>query len=369
MWVSNTHAKYKIATFVGLNTEEIYMQRCLELAVSGLGSVSPNPMVGCVIVHHGTIIGEGWHRKYGEAHAEVNAIHSVADKSLLPESTVYVNLEPCSHFGKTPPCADLLISYRVKKVVIGMMDPFEKVAGSGIQKLKDAGIEVQVGVMEEACRELNKRFITFNTQRRPYVILKWAQTINGFIAPDAAKMSAEEFEQKRHITGLVVQRLVHKWRSEEDAIMVGTNTIITDNPALNTRAWGGKNPVRITLDLSNRLPANLKIFDGSQPSIIFSTTDKKPANNLEYISIDKEQPVFTQMLHALYERHIQSLIVEGGTITLNHILAFGLWDEAQVFVSPQTLEDGIAAPKTPNGKVITQTTIDSKQLTIYRNHL
>lgn len=345
------------------------MQRCLELAVNGLGTVSPNPMVGCVIVHEGKIIGEGWHRKFGEAHAEVNAINSVSDKRLLPEASVYVNLEPCSHFGKTPPCADLLISHRVKKVVIGMKDPFEKVAGSGIQKLTDAGIEVQVGVMEEACRELNKRFITFYTQRRPYVILKWAQTINGFIAPDASKMSAEEFEQKRHITGLIVQRLVHKWRTEEDAILVGTNTVITDNPALNSRAWGGKNPVRITLDLNNRLPHNLRIFDGSQPTLVFTSADKTASSNLEYITINKEQQVFTQILHALYERNIQSLIVEGGAVTINHILAHGLWDEAQVFVSPQTLDDGIAAPKTPHGNILAQTTIDAKQLTIYRNKI
>jgi diaminohydroxyphosphoribosylaminopyrimidine deaminase/5-amino-6-(5-phosphoribosylamino)uracil reductase len=349
-----------------VTSDELYMQRCLELAQHGAGHVSPNPLVGAVIVHNNRIIGEGWHKCYGKAHAEVNAIHSVEDKSLLHESTVYVNLEPCSHHGKTPPCADLLIMHQVKKVVVGIMDPFEQVAGNGIRKLKEAGIDVVVGVLQQQCEELNKRFITFHTKKRPYIILKWAQTQDGFIAPDANSMPAEEFEQKRHITGLIVQKLVHKWRSEEDAIMVGTNTAITDNPALNTRAWKGSSPIRIALDRTLRIPTTHQLFDQKKPTIIFTEKKVKSSSNITYISIDFNDALTSQIIDHLYQKNIQSLIIEGGTKTLETFIQKQYWDEAQVFISPKTLGNGIQAPSI-SGEIFLKDTIDASTLTVYRN--
>lgn len=323
---------------------QLYMQRCIELAQNGAGSVSPNPMVGCVIVHNEIIIGEGWHQQFGQAHAEVNAIAAVKDKSLLSEATLYVNLEPCNHFGKTPPCADLIIQHQIKQVVVGMVDPFEKVAGNGISKLQAAGINVSVGVLENECRFLNRRFIKYVTQHKPYVILKWAQTHNGYIAPDASKVSAEEFEQQRHITGFTIQKLVHKWRTEEDAIMVGTNTALLDNPALNARAWHGKNPIRIVMDKTLRLPDTLKLFDKSIPTIVFTEQQKESTQNLTFIQIDFAKNWFDDILNHLYQHKIQSLIVEGGSQLLNTIIDANLWDEAILFISPKTINDGVKAP-------------------------
>ncbi len=343
-----------------------YMNRCIELARLGQGSVSPNPMVGCVIVHNEKIIGEGWHQQFGGAHAEVNAIQNIADKELLSQSTVYVNLEPCSHFGKTPPCADLLISHRVEKVVVGMQDPFSEVAGQGIQKLRDAGIEVEVGILEEACKDLNKRFVTFHEQKRPFVILKWAQTSDGFLSPDAGKLSAAEFEVKRHITGLEVQALVHKWRGEEDAVMVGTNTVLSDNPTLNTRAYPGKKPQRITMDMSGRLTMGLKILDGTQPTLIFTNKEiAAPNAQTTYIKIEEGTSLWPQMLMELYERKIQSMIVEGGAFTLTQIIRSGIWDEAQVFTAPKLLGEGVRAPAI-SGKLLSQASIANNQLHIYQ---
>jgi diaminohydroxyphosphoribosylaminopyrimidine deaminase/5-amino-6-(5-phosphoribosylamino)uracil reductase len=351
-----------------VTTDERYMQRCIELARLGKGSVSPNPLVGAVVVYENVIIGEGWHKQFGSPHAEVNAINAVKDQSLLSQSTVYVNLEPCSHFGKTPPCADLLIKHKVKRVVVGMEDPFSLVAGRGIAKLRDAGIEVEVGTLGKECKELNKRFITFHQEERPYIILKWAQTIDGFIAPDAAEMSAEEFEQKRHITGHVVQKLVHKWRTEEDAILVGKNTMLTDNPALNARAWQGRNPLRITIDQRGELPHTLKLFDGTQPSLVFTGNSSLHAPNefVQYAVIDFTNPIWPQIAGELYKRNVQSLIIEGGAITLTNIIQSGIWDEAQVFTAPQTLQSGVAAPVI-SGALKQQFSIDGKQLHIYRN--
>ncbi|MES2654195.1 MAG: bifunctional diaminohydroxyphosphoribosylaminopyrimidine deaminase/5-amino-6-(5-phosphoribosylamino)uracil reductase RibD [Bacteroidota bacterium] len=323
---------------------QLYMQRCIELAQNGAGSVSPNPLVGCVIVHNNIIIGEGWHQQFGRAHAEVNAIAAVQDKSLLNEAILYVNLEPCNHFGKTPPCADLIIQHQIKQVVVGMVDPFEKVAGNGISKLQTAGIHVIVGVLEKECRFLNRRFIKFVTQHKPYVILKWAQTHNGYIAPDASKLSAEEFEQQRHITGFTIQKLVHKWRTEEDAIMVGTNTALLDNPALNARAWHGKNPIRIVIDRTLRLPDSLKLFDKSIPTIVFTEQQKESAENLTFVQIDFSKNWFEDILNHLYQNQIQSLIVEGGSLLLNTIIDANLWDEAIQFISPKTINDGVKAP-------------------------
>lgn len=348
-----------------MTTDEQYMLRCLELARLGAGKVSPNPLVGCVIVHQGKIIGEGWHKAYGGPHAEVNAIASVSDQTLLSQATVYVNLEPCSHFGKTPPCADLLIKHNVKEVVVGMIDPFAAVSGSGIQKLKQANISVRVGVLEEECRELNKRFITFHTQKRPYIILKWAQTADGKIAPDKLTMSEEVFAQKSKITGETVRTLVHKWRGEEDAIMVGTQTVLTDNPQLNTRAYPGKNPVRITLDRTGRLFSNLHVFDNTQPTLIFTDNASLASHNqIEYERVDFSQPIWPQVLVALHARNIQSVIVEGGAFTLHSLITDGLWDEAQVFQSTTVMGEGVNAPHV-SGKLTAHYLIDHTQLTIY----
>jgi diaminohydroxyphosphoribosylaminopyrimidine deaminase/5-amino-6-(5-phosphoribosylamino)uracil reductase len=353
--------------FRAMTTDESYMLRCIELARMGAGAVSPNPMVGCVIVHNNRIIGEGWHRQYGGPHAEVNAVNSVADKSLLPQSTVYVNLEPCSHFGKTPPCADLLIAHRVQRVVTGMTDPFSEVSGRGIGKLRAAGITVETGVLQQECEELNKRFITFHRLKRPYIILKWAQTLDGFIAPDAASMTTDEFEQRRHITGRVVQKLVHKWRAEEDAVLVGTHTALSDDPVLNVRAYEGRNPMRITLDKSGRLPAHLRLFDGSQRTLVFTALQRESlVPGLEYIAIDFTAPIWPRIAHELHQRNIQSLVVEGGTVTLHNIFISGIWDEAQVFTSPSVMGAGVAAPAI-HGKLSGQFGIDGKQLHIYRH--
>lgn len=327
------------------------MQRCLELAQNGVGSVSPNPLVGCVIVYDNKIIGEGWHKQLGEAHAEVNAIDSVKDKSLLAESTLYVNLEPCNHFGKTPPCANLIIEHKIKKVVVGMVDPFEKVAGQGIKKLKDAGIDVEVGILVEDCKFLNRRFIKFVTQQKPYVILKWAQTWNGFIAPDANKISAEEFEIQRHITDRIVQKLVHKWRTQEDAIMVGTNTALLDNPALNAREWKGRNPTRIVLDRNLRLPFILKLFDKSEPTIVFTELKKESEHNLTFIQLNFEKNWLNEMLNELYKLNIQSVVIEGGSQLLNAVIDNKIWDEAIIFTSPKTINDGIKGPLIYGNKI------------------
>jgi diaminohydroxyphosphoribosylaminopyrimidine deaminase/5-amino-6-(5-phosphoribosylamino)uracil reductase len=343
---------------------EYYLKRCIELARNGIGCVAPNPMVGCVVVHNNNIIGEGWHMNYGGPHAEVNAINSVADPSLLAESTMYVNLEPCNHFGKTPPCADLVIQHKIKRVVVGMRDPYPKVAGNGIKKLKEAGIEVVEGIMESACMELNKRFITFHTKKRPYIILKWAQSSDGYIAPDATSMSKETFEQKRHITGKIVQKLVHKWRGKEDAIMVGTQTLITDNPELNTRAWPGKNPLRVVLDLNLRVPPTAKVFNKQQPTLLFTYHKNVPEHYPEYITVPENKEVLPYILQKLFERNIQSLIIEGGRHTLQKAIDVGLWDETQIFVSTKELNSGIKAPVWPAGRPIIQTTVDHVQLLI-----
>ena len=344
------------------------MLRCLELAKLGAGKVSPNPLVGCVIVYENKIIGEGWHKKFGEPHAEVNAIHEVTDEWMLKQATLYVNLEPCSHFGKTPPCVDLIIQKKIPKVVIGMQDPFKKVAGEGIRKLIDAGVDLQIGILEPACKELNKRFMVYVNHQRPFVILKWAQTADGFIAPHKHEMSEEVFEQKRHITGLTIQKWVHKWRSEEDALMVGTNTIRTDNPSLNVRAWSGRNPKRITIDRNLSLNVQqYKFFDGTQPSIIFTEQTLFPnIPNCTYITLDFGKSLWKQIYFHLHALGIQSVIIEGGSYTLHSVLKEGIWDEAQVFTTPKQLINGVIAPNF-NGIVSQQIQVDHSTLNIYRN--
>jgi diaminohydroxyphosphoribosylaminopyrimidine deaminase/5-amino-6-(5-phosphoribosylamino)uracil reductase len=340
-----------------MSRDEQYMQRALDLARRGLGSVSPNPLVGCVIVHDDKIIGEGWHQKYGQAHAEVNAINSVQDKSLLPQSTLYVNLEPCSHFGKTPPCADLLIKNKVEKVVVANTDPNPQVNGAGMKKLQENGIEIEIGVMEREGSELNRRFFTSIQRSRPYIILKWAQTSDGFIAKKNFDSKWISHEQSR--------QLVHKWRSEEDAVLVGTRTAQHDNPSLNVRNWTGRNPTRIVLDRFLRLSDKLKLFDKTQPTWCYNVLKHEEHKNLYLIRVNEENFI-QHVVHDLHQRKIQSVLIEGGTLTLNFFLESGLWDEARVFTSPKVFEEGIAAPDLPH-KVFQTSTIEVDELKIYRN--
>jgi diaminohydroxyphosphoribosylaminopyrimidine deaminase/5-amino-6-(5-phosphoribosylamino)uracil reductase len=316
--------------------DERFMLRALELARSGLGTVSPNPMVGCVIVHDDKVIGEGWHERFGEAHAEVNAVNAVTERELLKQSTVYVTLEPCSHFGKTPPCADMLIREQVKKVVIANRDSNPLVAGKGIEKLRGAGIDVVTGVLESDARELNKRFFTYIEKVRPYVILKWAQTSDGFIARENydSKWISDEFSRQ----------LVHKWRSEEDAVLVGSNTVVHDDPALNVRNWTGRNPVRIVVDRYLKLSSGLKVFDQTQPTIRYNLEKNAKNHNVELVKIS-ESNFLNDLLADLYARKIQSVIVEGGATILNAFIDNNLWNEARVFISPTEFKNGIAAPR------------------------
>ncbi len=291
-----------------MEIDKKYMQRCIELARSGAGSVSPNPMVGCVIVRGNEIVGEGFHRKYGEAHAEVNAVNSVANPELLKESTLYVSLEPCAHHGRTPPCTGLIIEKQIPRVVIGAADPSPEVAGRGIKKLKEAGIEVVSGVLGQECRELNKRFSTFHEKKRPYIILKWAQTSDGFI--DIARESSD-YGEPNWITGDLALRLVHKIRAEEDAIIVGTNTALKDNPSLSVRNWAGESSLRIVIDKELKLPETLKFFDGTQKTLILNALRTEKEDLTEWFKLDFSKDILPQILSELFSRKILSLIVEG----------------------------------------------------------
>jgi diaminohydroxyphosphoribosylaminopyrimidine deaminase/5-amino-6-(5-phosphoribosylamino)uracil reductase len=324
-----------------MNTDETYMQRCLQLALKGFGNVAPNPMVGCVIVSNDKIIGEGYHQQYGQAHAEVNAINSVEDKKLLLNSTLYVNLEPCAHYGKTPPCADLIIEHKIPNVVIGGTDSNSIVNGRGIEKLTTAGINVKVGVLEDECIQLNKRFFTFHEKKRPYIILKWAQTANGFID---IKRNEENPGKALQISSSESRKLLHQWRSQEQSIMVGTTTALLDNPQLTVREWKGKNPLRITIDKWLRIPKHFHVFDKTTPTLIFTALDEPSVNNLTFVKIDFEKPIIPQILKELYGRTIQSLIVEGGEQLLNSFINEGLWDEARVFISNNKIKNGVNAP-------------------------
>ena len=314
------------------------MSRCIQLAKSGEGNVAPNPMVGAVLVHEDKIIGEGFHQKYGEAHAEVNCINSVSEtnKSLIKKSTIYVSLEPCSHYGKTPPCSNLIIQHAIKKVVIGCQDIYKEVAGKGIQQLQNAGIDVVTGVLENESIDLNKRFFTFHQKQRPYIILKWAQSSN-------AKIGAAQ--ERILISNDYSNRLVHKWRHEEAAILVGTNTALKDNPSLTTRLWEGRNPVRIVIDKELKLPASLNIFDKDADTFIFNFFKNSLEGNLRYIKIENKN--FTeQMLKVLHDLNIQSVLVEGGTKTLQSFIDADLWDEARIITNEEMIiEDGIPAPE------------------------
>jgi diaminohydroxyphosphoribosylaminopyrimidine deaminase/5-amino-6-(5-phosphoribosylamino)uracil reductase len=338
------------------------MHRCLELASFGSGHVSPNPMVGAVLVHNGRIIGEGYHQQYGHAHAEVNCINSVRqeDLELISKSTLYVTLEPCAHFGKTPPCADLIIKHKIPKCVIGCRDPFREVDGKGIEKLRKAGIDVELGILEAESKELNKRFFTFHTKQRPYIILKWAQTADGFIAaslnpPDGGTYrdldQSKIFNNRLLISNEYSNRLVHKWRSAEAAILVGTNTALLDNPALTTRLWAGPSPIRLVLDMNLRLPSSLRIFNEEARTIIFNSAKNEEKENLLYYQLKKEDNIIHQMMDALYKLNIQSILVEGGAKLLQSFIDEGLWDEARIInnnrltlADNQLVKDGLHAP-------------------------
>ena len=321
-----------------MNSDEIYIQRCIELARLGQGLVAPNPMVGAVIVNNNKIIGEGFHHCFGEAHAEVNAINAVQDKSLLRNSTIYISLEPCSHHGKTPPCSDLIIEMGIPRVIIGCQDTHSKVSGKGIDKLKKAGIEVQVGILEKECRELNKRFFTFHERQRPYVILKWAQTKDGYLD----KIRNTNDQVVNWISAPETKALVHKWRSEEQSILVGRKTVENDNPSLTVREFRGVNPTRIIIDSQLQLSKELNIFSDDAPTIIFNRTRNEVKGMIEWIKISETNTEL--ILEELYKRNILSVFVEGGSRTLQYFIFGNVWDEARVIVGDINFGEGTKAP-------------------------
>ncbi len=341
-----------------------YMQRCIELAKLGIGNAAPNPLVGSVVVHKGKIIGEGYHQKCGEAHAEVNAINSVKNKELLKNSTIYVNLEPCAHYGRTPPCADLIVANKIKRVVIGCVDSFAKVAGKGIEKLINGGCEVNVGILKKESLELNRRFFLFHSKKRPYIILKWAETKDGFI--DKQRKS-DELIEPIWITNKLSKKIVHKWRTQETAFMIGTNTAIKDNPQLNVREWNGRNPIRIVLDKELKLDKKLKIFDNSALTYIFNSKKNISVNNIHYFKVCFNNNVLNEIMNVLYKNKIQSVVVEGGSKLLNSIIKTNLWDEARVFIGNKTFTIGVKAPKF-NKMSCKEVYINETKLRYFRNN-
>ena len=371
---------------------ETYIKRCIEIAKNGLGFTRPNPMVGSVIVHNNNIIGEGFTSKYGSNHAEVNAINSVVNKELLKESTLYVTLEPCSHFGKTPPCSDLIIKHQIPNVVIGCVDDHEKVAGKGIEKLRNAGCNVTVGVLETECKEHHKRFFTFHNKKRPYIILKWAETSDGFIAPEryyeqrgtkweVNSLSTERLPQQINlprkdakpiwITNAFSRQLVHKWRAEEHAILVGTNTVLQDNPSLTTRDWIGKNPIRIVLDREEKLSKDFLIFHDEAKTIILCSKTEDGRTKLtnccsEYIDWGSKSSIAKQICDVLFKQNINSVIIEGGSKTLQTFIDENIWDEARVFTGNSSFIKGTKAPKF-SGRLIYEEKIITDILKIYKN--
>ena len=345
-----------------MQKHELYMQRCIELAKLGAGHVAPNPMVGSVLVYDDRIIGEGYHQEYGKSHAEVNCINSVKDedKQLIGKAVIYVSLEPCAHFGKTPPCADLIIRHKIPAAVIGCRDPFKQVDGKGIEILENAGITVTTGVSEDECKELNRRFFTFHTKKHPYVILKWAQSKNH-------KIANADFSRVL-ISNAYSNRLVHKWRSEEAGIMVGTNTALQDDPALNTRNWTGPNPVRLIVDMNLRLPSTLQIFDGKQKTIIFNAVKNEEQQNVIYYKIVKEPSFVKALLKACYDLNIQSIFIEGGNKLAESFINENAWDEARIIENSELIiDDGLRAPLLSNHKLIFSKLISTDIVSYYTN--
>ncbi|MEO6870450.1 MAG: bifunctional diaminohydroxyphosphoribosylaminopyrimidine deaminase/5-amino-6-(5-phosphoribosylamino)uracil reductase RibD [Ginsengibacter sp.] len=342
--------------------DEDYMQRCLQLATLGTGNVAPNPMVGAVLVYKGVIIGEGYHEKFGEPHAEVNCINSVIEENrkFIKSSRLFVSLEPCAHFGKTPPCSQLIIKENIPEVIIGCRDSYKEVAGKGIIQLEQAGIRVTTSFLENECRETNKRFFTFHEMKRPYIILKWAKSLDGKIAADG--------DVRTLITNDFTNKLVHRWRREGAAILVGTNTALEDNPKLTSRLWTGKNPIRIVIDKELRLPAGLNVFNAEAPTIIFNTIKNLRKDNIEWIKISHEN-LIVQMLNQLYQRNIQSILIEGGAITIQHFIDSGLWDESRVITNTKMLIDkGVPAPEVTNFILEKQETIEKDLVSYYKNN-
>ena len=356
------------------------MFRCLELAKQGAGYTSPNPMVGAVLVYKEKIIGDGYHRQYGEPHAEVNCINQAIQngkKDLLKQSTLYVSLEPCAHFGKTPPCTDLIIKNEIPKVIIGCRDPNKEVKGKGIEKLNAAGIETELGILEKECRELNKRFFTFHLYHRPYIILKWAQTADGKIAAFIPETTGEDFEnnngngkksfQRLKISNEYSNRVVHKWRSEEASILVGTNTALLDDPELNTRLWKAPSPIRLVVDMNLRLPSSLKIFNRQTRTIVFNTIKHEEENNLLYWQVTNDVSLVHQVINALYHLKIQSVLVEGGARLLQSFIDESLWDEARIICNQQlAIGNGLASPFLENADKIEEQKISSDIIEFYK---
>ena len=340
------------------------MQRCLQLAALSAGKVAPNPMVGAILVFEGRIIGEGYHQQYGEAHAEVNCINSVAadDKELINNSTMYVSLEPCAHFGKTPPCADLIVRHKIPKVIIGCKDSFAEVDGKGIKILQDAGIEVIQGILENKCIDLNKRFVTFYEKQRPYIILKWAQTADIKIASLSTAPAGRLL-----ISNEITNRLVHRWRSEEASILVGTNTALRDDPSLTTRLWPGTNPVRMVIDKELKLPVDLKLFNGSAKTIIFNYLKQEESEKLSYHQLNKEEEILQQILAKLYTLQIQSVMVEGGSKLLQAFIDADLWDEARIITNTEMIAGkGLNAPVLINSFVVSEQKLKNDKLVVLR---
>ena len=342
------------------------MQRCLDLALSGAGGVAPNPMVGAVLVYAGNVIGEGYHRQYGGPHAEVNCINSVSPghTALISKSTLYVSLEPCSHFGKTPPCTNLIIEKKIPEVVIGCQDLYDEVNGKGIEKLKAAGVKVIIGVMEKESIEMNKRFFMFHREKRPYIILKWAQSSDGQLAAGNGERTL--------ISNEYSNRLVHKWRTEEATIMVGTNTALQDDPALTARLWPGKDPVRIVLDMELKLPLSLQLFNGKAKTIVFNQLKQQESEMLVYHKVDAGTPVLPQILTALYQLKIQSVLVEGGAKLLQSFIDADLWDEVRIISNESRLlsgaiGNGVEAPVLKHHQLTETHQIETDIISIYQH--
>ena len=338
---------------------ENFMLRAIELAANGLGHTSPNPMVGCVITRQNLVIGEGWHRKFGEAHAEVNAIDQVSNPEWLKESEMYVTLEPCSHFGKTPPCSDLIIGKGIPSVYVSQIDPNPVVNGKGIQKLREAGVRVETGFLEDQARTLNKRYLTALQENRPYIVLKWAQTLDNFIAH-------ENYDSK-WISHELSRQLVHKWRSQEDAVLVGFNTARYDNPRLNVRNWTGRDPVRIVIDKTLELPKDLKIFDTDQHTIILNTQIDQTIGNVSYIQAGPENFLCSSLQH-LREIGVHSVMVEGGRGTLSDFINQGVWDEARIFTGNQVFNSGIRAPELKDRTLIEKKETGDDMLFVFKRN-
>jgi diaminohydroxyphosphoribosylaminopyrimidine deaminase/5-amino-6-(5-phosphoribosylamino)uracil reductase len=340
-----------------------FMRRCLDMASKAEGMTYPNPLVGCVIVHEGTIIGEGFHLKAGEAHAEVNAINTVKNKNLLKTAILYVNLEPCSHYGKTPPCAKLIVNHGIRKVVIGTTDTSEKVAGKGILLLKDAGCEVVTGVLEQECRWINRRFFTYNEKNRPYVILKWAQSADGYIDYERDKNSGQK---PVWITGNSERILVHKWRASEQSILAGAGTIRADDPQLNVRYWPGNDPLRVILSRSGLIKKDSAVFRINGINLVFTHNIDTDIINSEIVELNSNGSSARQVTEYLYSKGIQSLLIEGGAEVLNHFISEGVWDEARIFSGKILFRKGIKAPAI-NGSIMADYLFNCSHLKVVIN--